>query len=84
MERCLRTLRGDSAGLVVPVHTWKLEAAGDAGAFILTLRTRDGFGIAFALEADDGTVLAEAMRLHCAPAKRQTASKTVNEYTTQC
>lgn len=78
MERCLQTLRGDSARLVFPVHTWKLEAAGDAGAFILTLRTRDGFGIAFALEADDGTALAEAMRLHCAPAQRHTANKTLN------
>ena len=78
MARCLQALRGDCARLVFPVHTWRLEAAGDAGAFILTLKTRDGFGIAFALEADDATALAEAMRLHCAPARRHTANKTLN------
>lgn len=65
MERCVQQLRGDATRLVFPMQCWALEGADETENFILTLRTPDGFSVAFAVSKDDARGLAEALQTHC-------------------
>jgi hypothetical protein len=65
MERSLQQLRGDATRLVFPMQCWALEGAGETEDFILTLRTPDGFNVAFAVSMEDARGLAEALQTHC-------------------
>jgi hypothetical protein len=43
----------DSVRAVFPLGFWRLERAGGENAYILTLRTTDGFDVSFSLSAGD-------------------------------
>lgn len=57
--------RGDaSARIVQPLGTWRLEEAAEPGTLILTLRTPDGFSVAFALAPGELAAMADAVQDH--------------------
>ena len=78
MERCLQQLRGDATRLVFPMQCWALEGTGEAGDFILTLRTPDGFSVAFAVSMDNARGLAEALQTHCPPVEVPKRARVLN------
>jgi hypothetical protein len=52
LSRALQAQHGDSAvRAVFPLAEWRLEAAAESKDFILTMRTPDGFEVAFSLSA---------------------------------
>jgi hypothetical protein len=61
MRRALRLRHGDrNLRLVYPVAGWEVERSTRPGAFIVTLRTSDGFHVSFAVTAKDLREMAEA------------------------
>jgi hypothetical protein len=61
MRRALRLQHDDpSLRLVYPAAGWDIERSTVPGTFIVTLRTPDGFHIAFALSAVDLSHMADA------------------------
>ena len=67
MEKCVQQLRGEATRLVSPLGCWMLESTAETGDFILSLRTPDGFKVAFAVSSDDARALAEALEAHNTP-----------------
>jgi hypothetical protein len=52
LSRALQAQRSDSSvRAVFPLSEWRLEAAAESRDFILTMRTPDGFEVAFSLSA---------------------------------
>ncbi len=78
MERCLQQVRGAATRLVFPMQCWALEGACETENFILTLRTPDGFSVAFAVSKDDARGLAEALQTHCPPVGVATRVRVLN------
>lgn len=50
--------------IVHPLGGWRLEQAAEHGRLILTLKTPDGFSIAFTLTLDELAAMAEAGEKH--------------------
>lgn len=62
IKRALQARYGDEAyTLVYPAGGWKLQQSADSGQVILTLRTEDGFEVAFALGPRDAGDLASSL-----------------------
>jgi hypothetical protein len=56
-----RQCRDASFRFAYPVGSWSVEEAADPGALILTLRTKDGFGVSFSMGRANAEKLAHAM-----------------------
>lgn len=67
--QCALDARGDGSDRIVhPLGGWRLERAAEHGRLILTLKTPDGFSVAFALAPDELAAMAEAGQEHsCTP-----------------
>ena len=52
-EALQRRYQDASVRLVYPLGHWRLEASTEPGKFILTMSTRDGFAVSFAVSADE-------------------------------
>ena len=63
--QCALEARDDGSDRIVhPLGGWGLERAAEHGELILTLRTSEGFDVAFALAPDQLAAMAEAGRDH--------------------
>lgn len=56
-----RQFRDGSFRFAYPVGSWSVEEASDPGSLILTLRTRDGFGVSFSIERGSAEKLGNAI-----------------------
>ncbi len=58
--QCALDEREDRSDRIVHLlGSWRVERAAEHGRLVLTLKTPDGFGIAFALAPDELTAMAE-------------------------
>lgn len=63
--QCALDTRDDGSKRIVhPLGGWQLEQAAEQGELILTLRTSEGFDVAFALAPDQLAAMAEAGQHH--------------------
>ncbi len=67
LQSALDARRDSSSRIVHPLGAWQVEQAAGRHALILTLKTPDGFGVAFTLMPDELAAMAEAGR-HSSPA----------------
>ena len=64
LQCALDRRRDESARIMQPLGTWRLEQVAGQGQLILTLTTPDGFNVAFTLALDELAAMAEAGQEH--------------------
>lgn len=69
-----RQFRDGSFRFAYPVGSWSVEEASDPGSLILTLRTKDGFGVSFSIERGS------AEKVGCAIATRTKRSSAMTTH----
>ncbi|WP_439541318.1 hypothetical protein [Hyphomicrobium sp.] len=56
-----RQLRDGSFRYAYPIGSWSIEQATDPASLIVTLRTKDGFGVSFSMPRGNALLLADSL-----------------------